>query len=129
MAKKTQSVKKKVVKVGANGMAFVHSTFNNVIITITNGAGEVISWSSAGKMGFRGSKKNTPYAAQTAAADCAKVAYDLGLRKVKVYVKGPGQGRESAIRTIDGAGITVMEIIDVTPLPHNGCRAPNRRRV
>ena len=129
MAKKPVSVKKRVVKVDAVGMAFVHSTFNNVIITITNGAGEVISWSSAGKMGFRGSKKNTPYAAQTAAADCAKVAYDLGLRKVKVYVKGPGQGRESAIRTIDGAGITVTEIIDVTPLPHNGCRAPNRRRV
>ena len=129
MAKKPVSVKKRVVKVDAVGMAFVHSTFNNVIITITNGAGEVISWSSAGKMGFRGSKKNTPYAAQTAAADCAKVAYDLGLRKVKVYVKDPGQGRESAIRTIDGAGITVMEIIDVTPLPHNGCRAPNRRRV
>ena len=129
MAKKPVSVKKRVVKVDAVGMAFVHSTFNNVIITITNGAGEVISWSSAGKLGFRGSKKNTPYAAQTAAADCAKVAYDLGLRKVKVYVKGPGQGRESAIRTIDGAGITVMEIIDVTPLPHNGCRAPNRRRV
>ena len=129
MAKKPVSVKKRVVKVDAVGMAFVHSTFNNVIITITNGAGEVISWSSACKMGFRGSKKNTPYAAQTAAADCAKVAYDLGLRKVKVYVKGPGQGRESAIHTIDGAGITVMEIIDVTPLPHNGCRAPNRRRV
>ena len=129
MAKKPVSVKKRVVKVDAVGMAFVHSTFNNVIITITNGAGAVISWSSAGKMGFRGSKKNTPYAAQTAAADCAKVAYDLGLRKVKVYVKGPSQGRESAIRTIDGAGITVMEIIDVTPLPHNGCRAPNRRRV
>ena len=125
MAKKTQSVKKKVVKVGANGMAFVHSTFNNVIITITNEVGEVISWSSAGKMGFRGSKKNTPYAAQTA----AKVAFDMGLRKVKVYVKGPGQGRESAVRTIHGAGIEVTEIIDVTPLPHNGCRAPNRRRV
>ena len=123
MAKKTGTVKKKVVKVGAVGMAFVHSTFNNVIITITNEVGEVISWSSAGKMGFRGSKKNTPYAAQTAAADCAKVAYDMGLRKVKVYVKGPGQGRESAVRTIQGAGI------EVTPLPHNGCRAPNRRRV
>ena len=119
MAKKTGTVKKKVVKVGAVGMAFVHSTFNNVIITITNEVGEVISWSSAGKMGFRGSKKNTPYAAQTAAADCAKVAYDMGLRKVKVY----------AVRTIHGAGIEVMEIIDVTPLPHNGCRAPNRRRV
>ena len=121
MAKKTGTVKKKVVKVGAVGMAYVHSTFNEV--------GDVISWSSAGKMGFRGSKKNTPYAAQTASADCAKVAYDMGLRKVKVYVKGPGAGRESAVRTIHGAGLEVMEIIDVTPMPHNGCRAPNRRRV
>ncbi len=120
MAKKTGSVKKKVVKVDAFGQAHVHSTFNNVIITLTNGEGQVISWSSAGKMGFRGSKKNTPYAAQTAAQDCAKVAYDLGLRKVKVYVKGPGSGRESAIRTINGAGIEVVEIVDVTPLPHNG---------
>lgn len=129
MAKKTGTIKKKVVKVGTMGMAFVHSTFNNVIVTITNENGDVISWSSAGKMGFRGSKKNTPYAAQTAAADCAKVAYDMGLRRVKVYVKGPGAGRESAIRTIHGAGIEVIEIIDVTPLPHNGCRPPNRRRV
>ena len=128
MAKK-QATKKRVVKVEPIGMAFVHSTFNNVIVTLTNGAGEVISWSSAGKMGFRGSKKNTPYAAQMAAGDCAKVAYDAGLRKVKVYVKGPGSGRESAIRTIHGAGIEVMEIVDVTPLPHNGCRPPNRRRV
>ena len=124
-----KKAKKKVVKVGAVGMAYVHSTFNNVIITITNEVGDVISWSSAGKMGFRGSKKNTPYAAQTASADCAKVAYDMGLRKVKVYVKGPGAGRESAVRTIHGAGLEVMEIIDVTPMPHNGCRAPNRRRV
>ena len=129
MAKKTGVTKKRVVKVEPVGMAFVHSTFNNVIVTLTNGAGEVISWSSAGKMGFRGSKKNTPYAAQMAASDCAKVAYDAGLSKVKVYVKGPGSGRESAIRTIHGAGIEVMEIIDVTPMPHNGCRAPNRRRV
>ncbi len=129
MAKKTGTTKKRVVKVEPVGMAFVHSTFNNVIVTLTNGVGEVISWSSAGKMGFRGSKKNTPYAAQMAASDCAKVAYDAGLRKVKVYVKGPGSGRESAIRTIHGAGIEVLEIIDVTPMPHNGCRAPNRRRV
>lgn len=128
MAKK-QAAKKRVVKVEPVGMAFVHSTFNNVIVTMTNGVGEVISWSSAGKMGFRGSKKNTPYAAQMAAGDCAKVAYDAGLRKVKVYVKGPGSGRESAIRTIHGTGIEVMEIVDVTPLPHNGCRPPNRRRV
>ena len=126
MAKKTGTVKKKVVKVGALGNVYVHSTFNNVIITITNEVGDVISWSSAGKMGFRGSKKNTPYAAQTASADCAKVAYDMGLRKVKVYVKGPGAGRESAVRTIHGAGIEVMEIIDVTPLPHNGCRADRK---
>ena len=114
---------------GTEGKVFVHSTFNNVIITIANADGQVISWSSAVKMGFRGSKKNTPYAAQTAATDCAKVAYDLGLRKVKVYVKGPGAGRESAIRTVHGAGIEVTEIVDVTPLPHNGCRPPNRRRV
>ena len=129
MAKKTATVKKKVVKVEPVGQAHISSSFNNVIVTLTNAEGQVISWSSAGKMGFRGSKKNTPYAAQTAAQDCAKVAYDLGLRKVKVYVKGPGAGRESAIRTIHGAGIEVIEIIDVTPLPHNGCRPPSRRRV
>ncbi len=129
MAKKTTAVKKKVVKVGAMGAAHVHSTFNNVIVTITNENGDVVSWSSAGKMGFRGSKKNTPYAAQTAAQDCAKVAFDMGMRKIKVYVKGPGAGRESAIRTINTAGIEVVEIVDVTPLPHNGCRPPNRRRV
>ncbi|MBR4783164.1 MAG: 30S ribosomal protein S11 [Bacteroidaceae bacterium] len=129
MAKKTVSAKKRVVKVTAMGQLHVHSSFNNVIVALTNSEGEMISWSSAGKMGFRGSKKNTPYAAQMAAQDCAKVAYDLGLRKVKAYVKGPGQGRESAIRTIHGAGIEVTEIIDVTPLPHNGCRPPKRRRV
>ena len=129
MAKKTGNVKKRTVKVDGVGQVHVHSTFNNVIVTIANGNGDVISWSSAGKMGFRGSKKNTPYAAQTAAQDCAKVAFDAGLRKVKVYVKGPGAGRESAIRTIHGAGIEVIEIIDVTPLPHNGCRPPGRRRV
>lgn len=130
MAKKnTATVKKKVVKVEALGQAHIHSSFNNIIVSLTNNNGQVISWSSAGKMGFRGSKKNTPYAAQTAAADCAKVAYDLGLRKVKAYVKGPGSGRESAIRTIHAAGIEVTEIVDVTPLPHNGCRPPKRRRV
>ena len=130
MAKKTgTSNKKRVVKVDALGQAHVSSTFNNIIVTLTNSIGQVISWSSAGKMGFRGSKKNTPYAAQTAAEDCAKVAYDLGLRKVKVFVKGPGAGRESAIRTIHGAGIEVTEIVDVTPLPHNGCRPKGRRRV
>ena len=105
------------------------SSFNNIIVSLANSEGQVISWSSAGKMGFRSSKKNTPYAAQMAAQDCAKVAYDLGLRKVKVFVKGPGNGRESAIRTIHGAGIEVTEIVDVTPLPHNGCRPPKKRRV
>ena len=129
MAKKTAATKKRVVKIDGTGQAHVYSSFNNIIVTITNAEGQAISWSSAGKMGFRGSKKNTPYAAQMAAQDCAKVAYDLGLRKVKAYVKGPGNGRESAIRTIHGAGIEVTEIIDVTPLPHNGCRPPKRRRV
>ncbi|SMO87523.1 SSU ribosomal protein S11P [Saccharicrinis carchari] len=129
MAKKTASQKKRVVKVEAQGEAHIHSSFNNIIISLTNKNGQVISWSSAGKMGFRGSKKNTPYAAQTAASDCAKVAYDAGLRKVKVYVKGPGNGRESAIRSIHSNGIEVTEIIDITPMPHNGCRPPKRRRV
>ena len=129
MAKKTTTSKKRVVKVDAYGQAHISSTFNNVIVTLTNSTGQVISWSSAGKMGFRGSKKNTPYAAQMAAADCGKVAYDLGLRKVKAYVKGPGQGRESAIRACVAAGIDVTEIVDVTPMPHNGCRPPKRRRV
>jgi small subunit ribosomal protein S11 len=129
MAKTEKSSKKRVVKVDAIGKAFVNASFNNIIITLTNNAGQVISWASAGKMGFRGSKKNTPYAAQMAAQDCAKVAYDQGLRKVKVYIKGPGAGRESAIRTIHTAGIEVMEITDITPLPHNGCRPPKRRRV
>jgi small subunit ribosomal protein S11 len=128
MAKKTGS-RKKVVKVEATGQAHIHASFNNIIISLTNNNGQVISWSSSGKMGFRGSKKNTPYAAQMAAEDCAKVAYDLGLRKVKAFVKGPGAGRESAIRTIHNAGIEVTEITDVTPLPHNGCRPPARRRV
>ena len=129
MAKKTGSSKKRTVKVEPVGEAHIHASFNNIIISLTNSQGQVISWGSAGKMGFRGSKKNTPYAAQMAAQDCAKVAYDLGLRKVKVYVKGPGSGRESAIRTIHGAGIEVTEIVDVTPLPHNGCRPAKRRRV
>ena len=128
MAKKTVA-KKRNVKVDALGQLHVPSSFNNIIVTLANGDGQVISWSSAGKMGFRGSKKNTPYAAQMAAEDCAKIAYDLGLRKVKAYVKGPGNGRESAIRAIHTAGIEVTEIVDVTPLPHNGCRPPKRRRV
>ena len=129
MAKKSVTTKKKVVKVEPMGQAHVSASFNNIIVTMANSTGQVISWSSAGKMGFKGSKKNTPYAAQTAATDCAKVAYDLGLRKVKVFVKGPGAGRESAIRTINSVGIEVIEIMDVTPLPHNGCRPAKRRRV
>jgi small subunit ribosomal protein S11 len=129
MAKKTKVSKKRVVKVEAVGQAHIHSSFNNIIVSLTNNQGQVISWASAGKMGFRGSKKNTPYAAQVAAGECGKTAYDLGLRKVKVYVKGPGNGRESAIRSISSCGIEVSEIMDVTPLPHNGCRPPKRRRV
>jgi len=129
MAKKTRTTKKRVVKVEPFGKAYISASFNNIIITLTNSGGQVISWASAGKMGFRGSKKNTPYAAQMAAEDCAKKAYDRGLRKVKVYVKGPGSGRESAMRTLHSQGIEVTEINDVTPLPHNGCRPPKRRRV
>ena len=121
--------KKRKVIVETVGEAHVSATFNNVIVSLTNKKGDVIAWSSAGKMGFKGSKKNTPYAAQVAAEDAAKVAFDSGLKKVKVYVKGPGNGRESAIRTIHNAGIEVTEIIDVTPLPHNGCRPPKKRRV
>jgi small subunit ribosomal protein S11 len=129
MAKSDKSSRKRVVKVDPIGRAYVNASFNNLIVTLTNASGQVISWSSAGKMGFRGSKKNTPYAAQMAAQDATKTAYDAGLRKVKVYVKGPGSGRESAIRTIHSNGIEVTEIVDVTPLPHNGCRPPKRRRV
>src|SRR6476620_6739726 len=117
------------VKVNVTGEAHISATFNNIIISLTNMSGQVISWSSAGKMGFRGSKKNTPYAAQMAAQDCSKVAHEAGLRKVKVFVKGPGGGRESAIRTIASSGIEVSEIMDITPIPHNGCRPPKRRRV
>jgi len=126
MAKAT--AKKRKVIVESTGEAHISATFNNIIISLTNKKGEVISWSSAGKMGFRGSKKNTPYAAQMAAEDCSKVALEAGLKKVKVYVKGPGNGRESAIRSIHNGGIEVTEIIDVTPMPHNGCRPPKRRK-
>ena len=129
MAKKSGSAKRMKVRVEPVGQAHIHSSFNNIIVTLTNADGDVISWSSSGKNKFRGSKKNTPYAAQMSAADCAKEAYELGLRKVKAYVKGPGAGRESAIRTIHNSGIEVTEIVDVTPLPHNGCRPPKRRRV
>ena len=129
MAKTKKVTKKRVVIVEPVGEAHVNATFNNIIITLTNKSGQAISWSSAGKMGFKGSKKNTPYAAGQAAADCGKVAYDLGLRKVEVFVKGPGAGRESAIRTLQTTGIEVTTIKDITPLPHNGCRPSKRRRV
>ncbi len=127
--KRKDKAKKRVVNVEPVGQAHIKASFNNIIISMTNSSGQVISWASAGKMGFKGSKKNTPYAAQMAAEDCAKKAHDLGLRKVEVFVKGPGAGRESAIRTIQNTGIEVTAIKDVTPLPHNGCRPPKRRRV
>ena len=127
--KRKDKAKKRVVNVEAIGEVHIKASFNNIIISITNTTGQVISWASAGKMGFKGSKKNTPYAAQTAAQECAQKAFDLGLRKVEVFVKGPGAGRESAIRTIQNSGIEITTIRDVTPLPHNGCRPPKKRRV
>ncbi len=127
--KRKDKAKKRVVHVEAVGEVHIKASFNNIIISITNTTGQVISWASAGKMGFKGSKKNTPYAAQTAAQECATKAFDLGLRKVEVFVKGPGAGRESAIRTIQNSGIEITAIRDVTPLPHNGCRPPKKRRV
>lgn len=123
------AAKKRIVKVEAYGDAHISATFNNLIVSLTNKQGQVISWSSAGKMGFRGSKKNTPYAAQMAAADAARVALEAGLKKVDVYVKGPGSGREGAIRSLANSGIEVSMIKDITPLPHNGCRPPKKRRV
>ena len=127
--KRKDKAKKRVVNVEAVGQAHIKATFNNIIIAMPNTTGQVISWASAGKMGFKGSKKNTPYAAQTAAQECASKAFELGLRKVEVFVKGPGAGRESAIRTIQNTGIEITAIRDVTPLPHNGCRPPKKRRV
>ena len=133
MAKAQQSAKaaakKRVVKVDSFGDAHISATFNNIIITLTNKQGQVISWSSAGKMGFKGSKKNTPYAAQMASSDAAKVAFEAGMKRVDVFVKGPGARRESAIRALSNSGIEVVMIKDVTPLPHNGCRPPKKRRV
>jgi small subunit ribosomal protein S11 len=123
------AAKKRIVKVDSYGDAHVNASFNNIIISITNKNGQVISWSSAGKMGFKGSKKNTPYAAQMAASDAAKTAVDAGVKKVDVFVKGPGAGRESSIRAIANSGIEVVMIKDITPLPHNGCRPPKKRRV
>lgn len=123
------AAKKRIVKVESYGDAHITASFNNIIISLTNKTGQVISWSSAGKMGFKGSKKNTPYAAQMASSDAAKVAFDAGLKRVDVYVKGPGSGRESAIRALSNSGIEITQIKDVTPLPHNGCRPPKKRRV
>lgn len=124
-----RAAKKRNVKVENEGMAFIQASFNNIIISITNKKGDVISWGTAGKEKFRGSKKSTPYAAQIAAGNAAREAYELGLRVVEVHVKGPGSGREAAIRALDGAGIRVSKIKDTTPMPHNGCRPPKRRRV
>lgn len=126
---KGKKVKKRNIKVDPEGYAYVQATFNNIIVSLTNKQGQVISWGSAGKAGFRGSKKNTPYAAQVAASDAAKVAYEAGLRTAEVFVKGPGSGREAAIRALDSSGIKITKIKDVTPIPHNGCRPPKRRRV
>lgn len=127
--KKGRRVRKKNVVVEANGRAFIKATFNNVIITLTDQYGNCIAWASAGTMGFKGSRKNTPYAAQQAATAAAEEAHDLGLRRVDVFVKGPGAGRESAVRGLSGAGLEIATIRDVTPIPHNGCRPPKRRRV
>lgn len=121
--------KKKKLHVTPEGFAYIQATFNNVLVSLTDASGNVISWASAGKMGFKGSRKNTPYAAQVAATNAAKEAYDLGLRKVEVFVKGPGSGRESAVRALASCGLQVLTIRDTTPIPHNGCRPPKRRRV
>ena len=133
MAKATSNTKatskKRTIKAEPNCDVHISASFNNIIISITNKQGQVISWSSAGKMGFRGSKKNTPYAAQMASADAAKAASNLGVKKCDVYVKGPGSGRESAIRALSVNGIEVLSIKDITPIPHNGCRPPKKRRV
>ena len=129
MAKAAKKLKKKNVKVEPQGCAYIQATFNNIIITMTNKAGQVISWCSAGKSKFRGSKKNTPYASQVSAERAAKEAHEMGLRKVEVIVRGPGSGREAAIRALSQAGLEILNILDKTPLPHNGCRPPKRRRV
>ena len=132
MAKKQKggrAVRKKKVVVESNGQAHIKATFNNVMVTLTDQYGNTISWASSGKMGFKGSRKNTPYAAQVASSAAAKEAYDLGLRRVDVFVKGPGSGRESAIRALSATGLEIATIRDVTPIPHNGCRPPKRRRV
>ncbi len=129
MAGPKKRTTKKKEKVDANGIAHVKATFNNTIISLTDTYGNVISWSSAGQVGFKGSRKNTPFAAQLAAQACAKTAIDLGLRKVEILVKGPGSGREASIRALQAAGLEITAIKDVTPIPHNGCRPPKKRRV
>lgn len=129
MAKAVKKVKKRKVKIDSDGLVFVKASFNNLIVSLCNKQGQVISWSSAGKVGFRGSKKNTPFAAQKAAGEASVTAYEAGMRTANVYVKGPGSGREAAIRAVDQAGIKVLRIFDLTPVPHNGCRPPKRRRV
>jgi small subunit ribosomal protein S11 len=128
LAKSVKKTKKKV-HVDAVGVAHVKASFNNIIVTISDVYGNTISWSSAGKNGFKGSRKNTPFAAQVSAESAAKEAYDLGLRRIEVYVKGPGSGREAAIRALSTAGLQITSIKDITPIPHNGCRPPKRRRV
>jgi small subunit ribosomal protein S11 len=127
--KKKPRAKKKDRKVSPLGKAYIQSTFNNTIVTLTDAQGNVISWASSGTSGFKGSRKSTPYAAQLAANAATKKAMDQGLRQVEVYVKGPGSGREAAIRSLQSSGLFVVSIMDVTPIPHNGCRPPKRRRV
>lgn len=129
MAKRRTKAKKRKVRTESEGVVYIKASFNNIIISLANKKGQVISWGSAGKEGFRGSKKNTPYAAQVAASNAAKTAYEAGMRTAEVFVKGPGAGREAAIRAVDGVGIKISKITDVTPIPHNGCRPPKRRRV
>jgi small subunit ribosomal protein S11 len=129
MAKKTRAAKKRVVKVDPVGKAYINASFNNIIISLTNNAGQVISWASAGKMGFKGSKKNTPFAAQMTAEAAAKEAIDAGLKKVEVLIKGVGSGRDAAVRALNTTGLEITSIKDITPLPHNGCRPPKKRRV
>lgn len=129
MSKVKKATKKRKVKVESEGLVYIQATFNNIIISVCNRQGQVVSWASAGKAGFKGSKKNTPYAAQMAASTAAQTAFDSGMRQVQVFVKGPGSGREAAIRAIDVAGLRVTKIQDLTPIPHNGCRPPKKRRV
>ena len=129
MATKSTQVKKKVQRSVASGVVHIQSTFNNTIVTITDGIGNTVAWSSAGVLGFKGSRKSTPFAAQVAAEDAAKKAIAAGMKSVVVFIKGPGPGRESALRALQNTGFNVTSIKDVTPIPHNGCRPPKRRRV